>query len=45
MVIGAHDSMITMENGGNAIYGATCGVMTHYYAYCVVIMHVMYGDY
>ena len=29
MVIGAHDSMITMENGGNAIYGATCGVMNY----------------
>ena len=22
-VIGAHDSMITIKNGGNAIYGAT----------------------
>ena len=23
MVIGAHDSMITIKDGGNAIYGAT----------------------
>ena len=23
MIIGTHDSMITIKNGGNAIYGAT----------------------
>ena len=28
MVIGAHDSMIIIKNGGNAIYGATLVTLT-----------------